>query len=144
MKPVVYLAGPITGLKGSEAKDWRIKAKEALKNSFRVLDPLRGKGIEDSKTICNYTMKGPRTVRAIFHRDYYDVKRADVILVNLNGPKSLGTMAEMAWAFAWQKPIIAVFDLRFFDDWDVAFVQAMMSLRADSLDEALEMVESFK
>jgi nucleoside 2-deoxyribosyltransferase len=75
-----------------------------------VLSPLRGKDMTKSK---DGGLSTPdQGSKSIIIRDYNDIKRADVMLVNLNLWGStrplVGTLMELAWAWQMQMPVVAV------------------------------------
>jgi len=115
MNPKVYLAGPITGTSYEESTDWRDTAYLRLSdNNINGFSPMRGKAylskeeeIEDSYS--DYTMS---SITGINVRDYNDCKTADAVLVNLLGSKkvSIGTVMEIAWARAFQIPIVLIME----------------------------------
>jgi len=112
----VYLAGPITGTSYSESTNWRLDATNKLSElGITAYSPMRGMAylskddiIKDSYS--NHTMS---SVNGINVRDYNDCKTADSILVNLLGAKivSIGTVMEIAWARAFQIPVVIVMDM---------------------------------
>ena len=114
-KGLVYLAGGIAGLSGVAASDWRYEAAQYLKDAgIGVRNPMRAKRFLEyqgmiSRDFHDYADKGPFfTSKGIMTRDFNDVKQSDVLLVNLLGATvpSLGTIIELAWAFAMQKPAV--------------------------------------
>ncbi len=115
MNPKVYLAGPITGTSYEESVDWRDQAEcELDDHDIRAFSPMRGKAylskeeeIQDSYS--DHTMS---SITGINVRDYNDCKTADAILVNLLGAKkvSIGTVMEIAWARAFQIPIVLIME----------------------------------
>lgn len=102
----VYLAGGITGLSKGEAEDWRNEAKEMIES------------LTNRQLICfsptdhysEFNDSGYVNEMAAFHYDLYRLKRSDLVLVNMDNPKSLGTMAELAIAYDHGIPIIAYFN----------------------------------
>lgn len=109
MKPIVYLAGPMTGLLVRDAGAWRVEAQKYLKRkNILIASPMRGKlNFKDViKPVYDSILSNSK---AIVTRDYYDIKRSDALLVNLlhdNDCLSVGTIAEMAWAYTMHKPVI--------------------------------------
>ena len=82
-RPVVYVAGPMTGLEWDSANDWREKVRVALPDC-EVRSPLRGKAwlqqesvIESSEYPMPFGSKN-----AIIKRDHWDVQCADLVLAN--------------------------------------------------------------
>ncbi len=117
--PRVYLAGPITGLSYGGATDWRAQAFATLRNSGIVAySPLRAKTyLKDETNIDGspeaYQRKHPLSApKGIVTRDREDVKRADVVLMNLLGAErvSIGSMIELGWADAYRVPVVLVLE----------------------------------
>ena len=109
---LVYLSGPITACSYDEATDWRSYAAENLAEGIAPLSPLRGqKHLEGVKSIAAHNEEDVfGSKKGMTALDRNDVKRCDAVLVNLLGAKrvSLGTVMEVAWADAWDKPIVLV------------------------------------
>ena len=119
MEKLVYLAGPITGCNHKEAVDWRhtVGTKLHLANKLiKTLSPMRGKPVLPSSQIYDAatgSYEDPlRSSAGINTRDYNDVRRADLIFVNLLGATkvSIGTVMEIAWARAFNKPIVLIME----------------------------------
>src|SRR4051812_12682585 len=104
----VYLAGPITGLSFDNAVNWREEFIAKLPSEIVGLSPLRGKDYLEGEPSIAACYENAGLVlsceRGITTRDYNDVKRSDVIVVNLLGAQkvSIGTVMEIAWAKALQ------------------------------------------
>lgn len=96
----IYLAGLIAGDKLEQCQNWRNYVKRMLAN-FEIRNPLM-----DNFEFLSENHKG------IVARDYRDVVESDIILANLNtfgSERSLcGTYFELAWAWEFRKPIIAI------------------------------------
>lgn len=109
----VYLAGPISGTSFAAADDWRQRCFERFPPNIVGLSPFRGYGtlldgveaIED-----HYEKHILATPESIASRDFFDVKRADLIIANfLYATKpSIGTCLELGMARAWDKLIVTV------------------------------------
>lgn len=110
----VYLAGPISGLSWEEATGWRDYAKKNFLPHVVGLSPLRGKEYLASEQAIGKTY--PKTLmsnsRAINSRDRFDTRRADLVLMNLLGCKTVtvGTMIEVGWANMAGVPIVLVME----------------------------------
>jgi nucleoside 2-deoxyribosyltransferase len=111
----VYLAGPISGLTYDDAEDWRNSVRTQLKHKgIDCYSPLRNKqhlrniGIIEQ----SYASTPLSTDRGIMTRDHWDCQTADLIFVNLLGTTrvSIGTVMEIAWGFAYRKPIVLVME----------------------------------
>ncbi|WP_439357745.1 nucleoside 2-deoxyribosyltransferase [Bradyrhizobium sp. DASA03007] len=120
MKPLVYLAGPISGLNFEGATDWRQWAKAELHQfGIKALSPLREQ--EHLKEVGVFTNAAKETARfkspmsmpkGLTIRDRWDAMRCDVLLVNLlMAPKvSIGTVMEIAWADSKGIPIVCAIE----------------------------------
>ncbi|WP_370169403.1 nucleoside 2-deoxyribosyltransferase [Bradyrhizobium elkanii] len=120
MKPLVYLAGPISGLNFDGATSWRDSVKEVLGEwGIKALSPLREQ--EHLKQVGIFTnaaeeaarLESPMSMpKGLTIRDRWDAMRCDVLLVNLLGAKtvSIGTMLEIAWANAKDIPIVCAME----------------------------------
>ena len=142
----VYLAGPITGLGYTAADTWRSVVEEILRdNDITALSPLRTGPAEfngpDGERVTAETLDiGPMfTDRGIMTRDHWDVARCDAVLFNLLGVKSvsIGTVMELAWAYAYRKPTVVVME-RDGNLHDHPMVREATDYRCDNLTEAVE------
>jgi nucleoside 2-deoxyribosyltransferase len=110
----VYLAGPITGISYGEAVDWREHARKFLREfGIDGYSPMRAKDyLRGEKQIASfYQADTPlSTSRGIMTRDRWDVRTADLVLVNvLHAQKvSIGTVMEIAWADMLRTPVVLV------------------------------------
>ena len=145
----VYLAGGIAGLSGSDATNWRIEVSETLRKiGLHVRNPMRGKpDLSLQKMISsNYNDYGDRgvfyTSRAIMTRDFNDVKQSDALLVNLLGATkpSLGTIMELAWAFALQKPAVVVIEPTGNPHDNHPMIHEAMGFRVATMEEGLRAI----
>ncbi len=116
----VYLAGPITGCGYPEATNWRNEVTNLLRvdgrpnSTIRCFSPLRAKlYLSEEKSISDsYEGTVLSSQRGIFARDSFDCQRCDILFVNLLGAErvSIGTVMEIAWAWAYKKPIVLVIE----------------------------------
>ena len=118
-RPRVYLAGPITGLSFKGATDWRAWAKtELIMFQIDGFSPLRAKqylkGEEkiDGSPLAYQDVHPLSAPKGICTRDREDVRRADVVLMNLLGAErvSVGSMIEIGWADAFRVPLVVVME----------------------------------
>lgn len=86
-KMKVYLSGPIMDESGSDAVNWRIRARAALESNFSILDPMRR----------NFKDREVDSANEIVEFDLQDVRDADILLVNYN-KASIGTSMEVFYA----------------------------------------------
>lgn len=150
----------MTGLRLEEAEGWRERASAALdglvsvciatdpgpafgaravSRKFSCFSPLRGK--EFLRDAGEMTSAGPVQAggdQGIYARDRWDVMRADVVLANFTGARtvSIGTMFELAWAAQAGKYIVVVMEPG--NPHDHAFVRQAASVVFGDLDAALE------
>ena len=119
IQPKVYLAGAIAGVQYDDATDWRHQAKHTLGQfGIEALDPMRAKAALSSQgristDYHDYEKCGTFfTSKGIMTRDFNDVRTCDALLVNLLGTTkvSAGTVMELGWAYALQKPAVVVIE----------------------------------
>ena len=146
----VYLAGPITGLPYTNCTFWRDYAKAKLFDvGIKTYSPMRAKEYLSklpaiSGTGEEYAHLGPfSTPKAIMSRDFFDCAKADVVLVNFFFAKavSIGTVAEMAWAYANRTPIVVVME-ESGNPHEHLFIREMAGFRAGTLDDGLDIVKA--
>jgi nucleoside 2-deoxyribosyltransferase len=112
-RPIVYLAGKMTGLSYQVMKEWRITATTKLKAAgFRVIDPTDFVPREElAKTISYDRDMGAYnlTPSEIINTNIYHMRRADIILAEFNFEEiSLGTVGEViVGARELRKPVVA-------------------------------------
>ena len=115
----VYLAGPISGQTFNECTNWRDEIKKELENRTGGLivgySPMRGKAYlsKEDKIKDSYSNHTMSSINGINVRDYNDCKTAAAIFVNFLGcgtKVSIGTVMEIAWARAFQIPIVIVME----------------------------------
>jgi nucleoside 2-deoxyribosyltransferase len=148
MRPIVYLAGAIAGLSGADAIDWRNQAVEDLKlRGVEALSPMRAKDVLRNRTISgnfnDYKDLGAFfTSRGIMTRDFNDVRLCDAMLVNLLDLEkpSLGTIMELAWAYAFQKPAVVAIEKTGNPHDGHPMIFEAIPFRVESLEEAIDSV----
>lgn len=116
----VYLAGPITGASWNQSEDWRDQIKEEADirpeffENVKFYSPLRGKDYlrNELEIGDSYSQFKFSTPHAIMIRDHHDVQTCDVVIANLTGATrvSIGTVMEIAWAYAYRKPVICIME----------------------------------
>jgi nucleoside 2-deoxyribosyltransferase len=91
--------------------------KEKIFNPYgfiKTLSPLRGKQYLEQRSNAegkindSYEEYPLSSAKGINARDHWDCFRCDLVLVNFLGAEkvSIGTCMEIAWAFAYKKPVI--------------------------------------
>lgn len=149
IRPKVYLAGAIAGLGFDDATNWRYQAKHALaERGIEALDPMRAKNELSSRgristNFHDYETCGAFfTSRGIMTRDFNDVKTSDAGLVNLLGTTkvSAGTVMELGWYYALQKPVVVVIERQGNPHDNHPMIHEAMRFRVETLDEAIDAV----
>lgn len=139
-KSTVYLCGPISGLSFDECVAYYDQVNQLLPPWIVPISPMRGKGYLKGEPVLGDTYENTvlSSGKAIVTRDYFDVKRADVILANFIGAKrvSIGSLFEIAWAFEMKKPVILAMEPGNLHDH--AFVREACGIRAHTLEEAVK------
>jgi nucleoside 2-deoxyribosyltransferase len=138
----VYLAGPITGLSFDKAVNWREEFIKRLPPEIIGLSPLRAKDyLEGEPEIAACYENAGRvlsTERGISARDFFDVKRSDLIVVNMHGADkaSIGTAMEIAAARVLQIPVIMVMEPKGNPN-DHPMIRDSVGWRVANIEEAL-------
>ena len=130
-KPTVYLAGPILGQTHEEANDWRTAvAAQLADHGIVAISPLRCEPLIGPRYSAGYPCPKFGTARAIGSKNFFDVRTCDMTLAylprlfepgayqshtvedmrRLQLPPSIGTIIELAWAMAFDKPAVVVSD----------------------------------
>lgn len=141
-RPLVYLAGPITGTSYGECTDWRRIAKEVLASrGIDGLSPMRHKDYLANETKVGdcYNNTVLSSQRGITARDRFDCQRADLVIVNMLGATrpSLGTVLEIAWADAERTPIVLVMEIEG-NVHDHAMIRELCPFRVETINEAIQ------
>jgi nucleoside 2-deoxyribosyltransferase len=138
--PSVYLAGPITGASYGDSTDWREHARAQLAQSGIVgVSPMRGKDyLRGEGAVKDAYAEHPLSAApGITARDRFDVRRCDLVLLNVLGAErvSIGSCIEVGWADAYRKPLILVCE-PYNPHWH-AMVRQIAGFVVDTLDDAL-------
>jgi nucleoside 2-deoxyribosyltransferase len=150
-KPLVYLAGAIAGASYGAVTSWRYEAQIQLRErGVETLSPMRAKTALASQNagristdFNDYAGHGAFfRSRGIMTRDFNDVRRCDALLVNLLGLEkpSLGTVMELGWAFALQKPAVVAIEARGNPHDNHPMLHEAMGFRVETLEEAIDAV----
>lgn len=126
----IYLCGPIMDEHEGHARAWRDLAKQRLKTTFTLLDPMRR----------NFKDREVDSANEIVEFDLQDVRDADIILVNYNKP-SIGTAMEVFYAsHVLHKFVIAFSPFSFKDSnpWMVKYCTKILPTVEEATDYILE------
>lgn len=144
-KPIIYLAGAITGVSYGDATDWREQVTRETEGMFTCFSPMRGKHYLSKETSIgdSYENSLLSSQRGIFARDSFDCMRCDVLFVNLLGATrvSIGTVMEIAWAQSRSKPIILVIESEG-NLHDHSMIREACPLRVDTIDDGIWVLKS--
>jgi len=112
----IYCCHPISGSSADEVFSYYEKVSKELESyGYDVLTPMHGKGM--LRTEMKFRAADYRhpvtTNHAIYNRDRWMVKQADVVFANLMGAKivSIGTMMELAWASDTERHVVLCMDV---------------------------------
>jgi len=138
--PKVYLAGPIAGLTFDGAQGWRQDVQDALEPDIQCFSPLRNKGyLRSEGVITTKEYQSPLARdRGIMTRDHWDCQTSDLILVNFLGADKIsqGTDMEIAWAFAYRKPLVVAMEAEG-NPHDHPMIRQAIDYRVTTLREAI-------
>lgn len=128
-KKIVFLCGPVRGIRREEGIAWREKAKKLLGNNFNVLHAYRGRERKE-------TFPDPR---GAVIRDKNDIKRSDIILINdtFETASMIGTSMEVFYAHSLDKVIVIFGNAHREDYW----LNYHSHLRVPSLEDACELIK---
>lgn len=136
----VYLAGPIGGISYKGATDWRQYATDRLLDlGVKAHSPMRDTEQFRNRRKMPLTGDFPLAQdRGITLRDKFDVMRSDALLVNLVGADAVsrGTMIELGWADAYNKPLVTAMEQG--NCHDHPMVRETGGIIVPTLDEAIE------
>lgn len=101
----IYLAGSMSDVSFEEQNSWRVDIKKNLESydcdyKIKCINPVE-----------YYNTYNPSTYDSdleVMNFDLYHVKTSDLIILNFNNMKSLGTMAELAIAWDYEIPVIGL------------------------------------
>ena len=127
-KPVVYLAGAMTGLTKEEMTAWRDYATYSLQaNDLGVWNPA------------DTSINGESTAKEIVDNNQFMITKSDIILAEMlpRENPSLGTISEIVFTGTLGKPVIT-----FGESWvlDYPWVAVNVTSRLKTLDSALDYI----
>ena len=102
----IYLSGGMGNLSMEEQSKWRSQIIDAIK--FGDYHCEKKPVFFNPVDYYNFEEKKHKTEKEIVDFDLNAVRNSDLIIVNFNDPKSLGTCAELAVAYDRHIPIIGI------------------------------------
>lgn len=144
-RPSCYLAGPISGLTYDGAQEWRDYVRQSLAPEIECYSPLRYEHHLKQHVVLEQAHDyHPLTSdRGIMTRDHYDCMTRDLVFVNLLGAGSrvsIGTVMEIAWAFAYRKPLVLAVESG--SAHEHPMIREATGFRVGSLDEAINVTRA--
>ncbi len=147
MAGTVYLFGPVTGLTFEKADAWRKRAKKVLKPyGIKCIDPMRSlkflkKDGPISGTGREYKDELAKPA-AVVMQNLRAVEKCDIMVGNLQGATrvSIGSVAELSWAFIKQKMVMAMVDEKEGNPHDHMHVNHMIHVKVNTFDALMNAV----
>lgn len=106
----IYLAGGMGSLSFEEQNEWRVDLKQRFAYYYKSYYKSRFYNVVFINPVDYYNFEEKRheTEDEVMRFDLHKVKTSDLVIVNFNDPKSIGTTAEMATAYDRGIPIIGL------------------------------------
>lgn len=144
-RPIVYLAGPITGLTYEGSVEWRDWFAQSLgQNGIAASSPMRCKEALRTVGVLEATcgQHPGHNARTVMTRDRFDATHCDVLLANLLGAErvSIGTCMELAWADLARIPTVVIMEPDGTNPHEHAMITEAIGFRVADLDSALRTV----
>lgn len=136
----IYLSGGMQSFgkeNFNESNKWRKYCKIALGNCE---SDYRVKVFNPNDYFNFYDEPNYESEREVMNFDTHNLRKADLVIVNFNDPKSMGTMAELAIAYDRHIPIIGLNESGVkLHPWSECMCERIF----DDMDEMLDYVEDF-
>lgn len=133
----IYLSGGMGNLSFEEQSKWRKQIINAINYNY---DCEKKPVFFNPVNYYNFTEKRYRSEREIMEFDLNGLRNSDLVIVNFNDPKSIGTASELAIAKELHIPIIGInTDNKELHPWLVEFTTRM----CESIKEAVEHTVDF-
>lgn len=100
----IYLAGGMSDLTFEESNEWRLLCKEAFAKGNSDIDAI----LYNPNDYFNFQTKKHISEREIKEFDLNLVRNSNLIIVNFNAPRSIGTAQELAIARELKIPIVGL------------------------------------
>ena len=102
----IYLSGGMTGLSQEEQTKWRKRFCDAIK--YGGFDYEKNPIFFDPTQYYSVFEQDHKTEREVFEFDLNALRNSDLVVVNFNSPKSIGTAMELMLAKERHIPVIAL------------------------------------
>ena len=147
LEHLLYLVCPMLGRSYDAVWDWQQYVIDRLPPHIKAIPTLAGDDIVGEVVLKAEYDSLMNNRKAIAARAFYNVKRCDAILANLvtydcdlQTGKSGGSIAEIAYAKCFRKPVVVVMDEgNFHDSWEVTETAGWI---VDELDKGIAVVRA--
>lgn len=102
----IYLSGGMGSLSFEEQSKWRKQIINAVK--FGEYDCKKNPTFFNPVDYYNFEETRYRSEREVMEFDLNALRNSDLVIVNFNDPKSIGTCAELAIAYEKKIPVIGI------------------------------------
>ena len=102
----IYLSGGMGNLSFEEQSKWRSQVINAIK--FGDYDCAKQASFFNPVNYYNFEETRQRSEREVMEFDLNALRNSDLVIVNFNDPKSVGTISELAIAYEKKIPIIGI------------------------------------
>ena len=102
----IYLSGGMGNLSFEEQSKWRKQIQDAIR--FGDYDCEKKAIFFNPVDYYNFEETKHKSEREVMEFDLNGLRNSDLIIVNFNDPKSLGTCAELAIAYEMKIPVIGI------------------------------------
>ena len=140
MSITIYSAGAMEHVSKDAMEGWRHLAEEMIPDA-KFLHPTRRKPLHDQME--DSTLETYSKLKRIVAQDLKDIKESDLVLVNLKDSepgKKWGSVMEVALAWEWGKPVIAVVDEKQFKH---PFIYTMCTEVHYSIEDGIEACKEY-
>lgn len=104
----IYLAGKMTGLSYEDMQSWRFEFENRVNKYVKASDITYRVNVFNPCDYYNTVTDKFKTDREVMEFDIYNLKKSDMVVVNLNSQDSIGTAMEIAIARDNGIPIISL------------------------------------
>ena len=134
----IYLSGGMGSLTFEAQSRWRKQVINAIK--FGNYDYMKKVSFFNPVDYYNFREERQKTEREVMEFDLNALRNSNLVIVNFNDPKSIGTAAELAVAYEMKIPIIGINEDNVkLHPWLVEYTNRM----CENVREAVEYVVEF-
>lgn len=133
----IYLSGSMSDVSFEEQSRWRQQIQDAINFNY---DCNKKVSFFNPVNYFNFEEVRYKSEREVMEFDLNGLRNSDLVIVNFNDPKSLGTCAELAIAYEMKIPIVGINkDNKELHPWLECFCNRICS----NIKEAVEYVVDF-